>query len=230
MVSRISYLLHTSLCPARTDPGRVTTPSVPPALCRLDHRCSALGLLLQPSLRESELGLPSVQVSARASTGGGLPRCADAADRHLLARLHLVPVHPLGRPDDVGSSAGDVSHLVVPSSDVLHQSVHRFWRGHTLNRPLIMFCPRLSRHLPVRSSNRSGCQHGRPVARSVCSFIVMLPSCCADLVCPPFQPSPAGAGFPLFAKQMYVALNPRFAGLVLGCVCIALMPIPFVFL
>ncbi|KAL7416317.1 major facilitator superfamily domain-containing protein [Mrakia frigida] len=40
----------------------------------------------------------------------------------------------------------------------------------------------------------------------------------------------AGAGFPLFASQMYAALNPRFAGLLLGLVCAVLMPIPFVFL
>ena len=37
-----------------------------------------------------------------------------------------------------------------------------------------------------------------------------------------------GAGFPLFATQMYQALNPRWASTLLGCVAIALGPIPFV--
>ncbi|KAL7416318.1 major facilitator superfamily domain-containing protein [Mrakia frigida] len=36
----------------------------------------------------------------------------------------------------------------------------------------------------------------------------------------------AGAIFPLFGKQLYAALNPRFAGLALGLVCLVLMPIP----
>ena len=37
-----------------------------------------------------------------------------------------------------------------------------------------------------------------------------------------------GAGFPLFAAQMYEALNPRWASTLLGFVAIALAPIPFV--
>ena len=37
-----------------------------------------------------------------------------------------------------------------------------------------------------------------------------------------------GAGFPLFATQMYEALNPRWASTLLGCVAVLLAPIPFV--
>ncbi|EKM58431.1 uncharacterized protein PHACADRAFT_159539 [Phanerochaete carnosa HHB-10118-sp] len=37
-----------------------------------------------------------------------------------------------------------------------------------------------------------------------------------------------GAGFPLFATQMYDALDPRWASTLLGFVALALMPIPFV--
>ncbi|KAJ7577366.1 MFS general substrate transporter [Mycena floridula] len=39
-----------------------------------------------------------------------------------------------------------------------------------------------------------------------------------------------GAGFPLFASQMYTALNPRIAGTVLGSVSLLFMPVPFLFL
>ncbi|KAJ7596921.1 MFS general substrate transporter [Mycena floridula] len=38
-----------------------------------------------------------------------------------------------------------------------------------------------------------------------------------------------GAGFPLFATQMYTALNPRIASTLLGCIAIAMIPIPLVF-
>lgn len=38
----------------------------------------------------------------------------------------------------------------------------------------------------------------------------------------------AGAGFPLFATQMYNALNPQWASTLLGFVAVALAPIPFV--
>lgn len=38
-----------------------------------------------------------------------------------------------------------------------------------------------------------------------------------------------GAAFPLFATQMYVALNPRWASTLLGCVALLLTPIPFIF-
>ncbi|KAH9853006.1 MFS general substrate transporter [Lenzites betulinus] len=37
-----------------------------------------------------------------------------------------------------------------------------------------------------------------------------------------------GAGFPLFATQMFDTLNPRWASTVLGCIAILLGPIPFV--
>ena len=37
-----------------------------------------------------------------------------------------------------------------------------------------------------------------------------------------------GAGFPLFATQMYDAMNPRWASTLIGFVAIALGPIPFV--
>ncbi|TCD68281.1 hypothetical protein EIP91_011247 [Steccherinum ochraceum] len=38
----------------------------------------------------------------------------------------------------------------------------------------------------------------------------------------------AGAGFPLFATQMYETLNPRWASTLLGCIAVLLAPIPFV--
>jgi hypothetical protein len=38
----------------------------------------------------------------------------------------------------------------------------------------------------------------------------------------------AGAAFPLFATQMFEALNPRWAGTLLGCVALLMMPLPFV--
>ncbi|KAF8305495.1 MFS general substrate transporter [Clavulina sp. PMI_390] len=38
-----------------------------------------------------------------------------------------------------------------------------------------------------------------------------------------------GAGFPLFARQMYDTLNPRWATTVLGFIALALMPIPWLF-
>lgn len=37
-----------------------------------------------------------------------------------------------------------------------------------------------------------------------------------------------GAGFPLFANQMYEKLNPRWATTLLGCIALVLMPTPFV--
>ena len=37
-----------------------------------------------------------------------------------------------------------------------------------------------------------------------------------------------GAGFPLFANQMYNTLNPRWASTLLGCIAILLGPIPFI--
>ncbi|KAF7310808.1 Polyamine transporter 1 [Mycena chlorophos] len=39
-----------------------------------------------------------------------------------------------------------------------------------------------------------------------------------------------GAAFPLFATQMYEALNPRWASSLLGFVALAMVPIPFVFI
>lgn len=40
--------------------------------------------------------------------------------------------------------------------------------------------------------------------------------------------SAAGAGMPLFATQMFEAMNVRWASTLLGCVAVALVPIPFV--
>ncbi|KAI5122575.1 hypothetical protein M0805_004792 [Coniferiporia weirii] len=40
--------------------------------------------------------------------------------------------------------------------------------------------------------------------------------------------SSAGAAFPLFATQMYDALNPRWASTLIGCVAVVLIPIPLV--
>ncbi|CAL1695318.1 unnamed protein product [Somion occarium] len=37
-----------------------------------------------------------------------------------------------------------------------------------------------------------------------------------------------GAGFPLFANQMYEKLNPRWASTLLGCIALLMTPIPFV--
>ncbi|OSD00382.1 MFS general substrate transporter [Trametes coccinea BRFM310] len=37
-----------------------------------------------------------------------------------------------------------------------------------------------------------------------------------------------GAGFPLFATQMYETLNPRWASTLLGCIAVLMAPIPFV--
>lgn len=37
-----------------------------------------------------------------------------------------------------------------------------------------------------------------------------------------------GAGFPLFASQMFENLNPRWASTLLGCIAVLLAPIPFV--
>ncbi|KAJ7583619.1 MFS general substrate transporter [Mycena floridula] len=39
-----------------------------------------------------------------------------------------------------------------------------------------------------------------------------------------------GAGFPLFASQMYTSLNPRIAGTVLGSVSLLFTPVPFLFI
>ena len=37
-----------------------------------------------------------------------------------------------------------------------------------------------------------------------------------------------GAGFPLFATQMYDTLNPRWASTLLGLIAVVMCPIPFV--
>lgn len=37
-----------------------------------------------------------------------------------------------------------------------------------------------------------------------------------------------GAGFPLFANQMYDKLNPRWASTLLGCIAVLMAPIPFI--
>lgn len=44
-----------------------------------------------------------------------------------------------------------------------------------------------------------------------------------------FLRSLCGAGFPLFARQMFQGLGIQWAGTLLGCVALVLAPIPFVF-
>lgn len=44
-----------------------------------------------------------------------------------------------------------------------------------------------------------------------------------------FLRSLCGAGFPLFARQMFQGLGIQWAGTLLGCVALVLAPIPFIF-
>lgn len=44
-----------------------------------------------------------------------------------------------------------------------------------------------------------------------------------------FIRSLAGAGFPLFAQSMFTALKVNWAGTLLGCVAVVLIPIPILF-
>lgn len=44
-----------------------------------------------------------------------------------------------------------------------------------------------------------------------------------------FLRSLCGAGFPLFARQMFQGMGIQWAGTLLGCVALLLAPIPFVF-
>ena len=44
-----------------------------------------------------------------------------------------------------------------------------------------------------------------------------------------FMRSLAGAGFPLFARQMFEGMGIQWAATLLGCVALALAPIPFIF-
>lgn len=44
-----------------------------------------------------------------------------------------------------------------------------------------------------------------------------------------FLRSIAGAGFPLFARQMFEGMGIQWAATLLGCIAVALAPIPFVF-
>lgn len=44
-----------------------------------------------------------------------------------------------------------------------------------------------------------------------------------------FMRSLAGAGFPLFARQMFEGMGIQWAGTLLGCVAAVLAPIPFIF-
>lgn len=44
------------------------------------------------------------------------------------------------------------------------------------------------------------------------------------------QADPFPLDLPSFANQMYVALNPRFAGLLLGCLASLFVPIPLLLL
>lgn len=55
-----------------------------------------------------------------------------------------------------------------------------------------------------------------------------LPVAASALAAMTFFRSLAGAGFPLFATQMYDALNPRWASTLLGLVAAVMVPLPFV--
>lgn len=44
-----------------------------------------------------------------------------------------------------------------------------------------------------------------------------------------FLRSLAGAGFPLFARQMFTGMGIQWAATLLGCVAVVLAPIPFIF-
>lgn len=44
-----------------------------------------------------------------------------------------------------------------------------------------------------------------------------------------FLRSLCGAGFPLFARQMFTGMGIQWASTLLGCVALALAPIPFIF-
>jgi DHA1 family multidrug resistance protein-like MFS transporter len=44
-----------------------------------------------------------------------------------------------------------------------------------------------------------------------------------------FMRSLAGAGFPLFARQMFEGMGIQWAATLLGCVAIVMAPIPFIF-
>lgn len=44
-----------------------------------------------------------------------------------------------------------------------------------------------------------------------------------------FMRSLAGAGFPLFARQMFEGMGIQWASTLLGCVALVLAPIPFIF-
>lgn len=58
------------------------------------------------------------------------------------------------------------------------------------------------------------------------SFIIFAASAVAANT---FLRSLAGAGFPLFANQMITAMGVQWAGTLLGCVAVALVPVPVVF-
>ena len=44
-----------------------------------------------------------------------------------------------------------------------------------------------------------------------------------------FMRSLAGAGFPLFARQMFQGMGIQWASTLLGCIAVVLAPIPFIF-
>lgn len=44
-----------------------------------------------------------------------------------------------------------------------------------------------------------------------------------------FMRSLAGAGFPLFARQMFQGMGIQYAATLLGCIAVVLAPIPFIF-
>jgi DHA1 family multidrug resistance protein-like MFS transporter len=55
------------------------------------------------------------------------------------------------------------------------------------------------------------------------------PSAASAIAANTFLRSLAGAGFPLFSQYMFQALGVNWAGTLLGCVALVLVPIPIVF-
>ena len=57
----------------------------------------------------------------------------------------------------------------------------------------------------------------------------ILSSAASAIAANTFLRSLAGAGFPLFSQYMFAALGVNWAGTLLGCVAVILVPIPVVF-
>ena len=56
------------------------------------------------------------------------------------------------------------------------------------------------------------------------------PSAASAIAANTFLRSLAGAGFPLFSQYMFQGMGVQWAGTLLGCVAVVLIPIPVVFL